>query len=132
MRRPRATISNSGLFVPGAGNLTAEEVEEIKSIALRHDTWILIAGSRADGRGVNIESDYSVDGAKGTSDRRSDIDFIVDPDTWITMARELMAVGGGAGRAHPDMAGVWFFGINDGSAHLIVFEPGKDPYLGAT
>jgi hypothetical protein len=67
------------------GTLTVAEAEELQSIANEFKTEIHVVGSRAAGRGRNIETDLPVGkdppGSPGTT--RSDIDLRVDSEVDI-------------------------------------------------
>jgi len=80
------------------GTLTAAERTQIQAISDNYNTAIDVVGSRAAGKGRNINTDLPVGKGPGT---RSDIDFRVDashPQVNALIA-DLRTVGNGAGRA---------------------------------
>ena len=85
---------------PGSGTLTAKEIEEIQAIADKYGTTIDVVGSRAAGKGRNIDTNFPK-GKYPKETTRSDIDFKVDgnhPQIEEIM-RELRGVGNGVGSA---------------------------------
>ncbi len=83
-------------------SLTLQEVEEIQAISKEYSTTIDVVGSRAAGKGRNIQTDLPV--GKPSRKRpktRSDIDFRFDtahPNA-IQIMKRLRNVGNGGGRA---------------------------------
>jgi hypothetical protein len=80
------------------GTLTAAERTEIEAIANKYNTTIDVVGSRAAGKGRNIETTLPV--GKDPS-LRSDIDFRIDASHPQVgdLIKDLKGVGGGAGSA---------------------------------
>ncbi len=105
-RPPLSPISAGEQFnrqhCPGLprGSLTFGEAYQIQQIAARYNTTIDVVGSRAAGRGRNIQTTLPV--RKGRNGR-SDIDFRIDSthSALEAMIRELRGVGNGAGTAYP-------------------------------
>jgi len=64
-------------FPLGAGTLTRKELADLQKIADDFDTEIHVVGSRASGKGRNIDSKFPV-GKEPKSATRSDIDCRVD------------------------------------------------------
>lgn len=116
--------------VPGSRTLTPADVAAIKRVSEKYNVRIDVGGSRANGRGRNIDRfDLPVSKGPGT---RSDIDFIVSPDhpQYRSIMDELREVGGGAGQPHPDNGFLSAFpsaGEELGDGWRIRFEPGADP-----
>lgn len=101
-RRPARSTRQArpGTALP-AGTLTPQEVAEVEAIAKKYGTTIDVVGSRAAGRGRNIDTDLRVGKDRPGDPSRSDIDFRIDtkhPDVEQIMA-ELRRVGRGAGNA---------------------------------
>ena len=87
-----------GMCASETGTLTAAEAAEIQAIADRYGTTIDVVGSRAEGLGRNIETDFPVGKGWWT---RSDIDFRIDAsDPQVKdLIDDLNGVGNGAGSA---------------------------------
>ena len=83
----------------GGGTLTRKELDELQTIADKHDTTIDVVGSRAAGKGRNIDQpELPVGKGPGT---RSDIDTRIDtthPDA-DNIIKDVNEVSGGAGNA---------------------------------
>lgn len=96
-RCPLETASDGGVF--GEGTVTRAELEELQSIADKFDTGLDIIGSRADGRGRNIDRPNLPTG-KGPN-TRSDIDVRIDGqvdiDSGGKLSREVSEMSNGAG-----------------------------------
>ena len=80
------------------GTLTKGEAKELQDIADKFDTNIDVIGSRASGKGKNIDTDLPVGKGDGT---RSDIDVRIDGqvdiDTRGALSDAINEVGDGAG-----------------------------------
>lgn len=86
----------------GYGMLTPAESVEIQLIAKKHNTVIDVVGSRAAGKGRNVETGFTVGkDIPGCPPTRSDIDFRIDTQHPFVedLISDLRRVGGGAGRA---------------------------------
>jgi RHS repeat-associated protein len=85
---------------PSGGTLTPAESAEIQATANKYGTTIDVVGSRAEGKGRNIDTDLPVGHGVGT---RSDIDFRVDASHPQVgpLIKDLKKVGNGAGSASP-------------------------------
>lgn len=86
--------------VPGPRTLTAAELAELQAIADRYQTQIDVVGSRAQGRGRNIDHPELPHGkGEGT---RSDIDVRVDGDADIRssgrLSNDIANASNGAGK----------------------------------
>jgi RHS repeat-associated protein len=92
------TIAAGGETGTSNGTLTVAESEELQAIANDFKTEIDVVGSRAAGKGRNIETDLPVGKGSGT---RSDIDVRIDGqrniDSRGALADRVIAVGKGAG-----------------------------------
>jgi hypothetical protein len=113
------TASDGGVF--GPGTLTPEEAKEIQDIADKHNTPIDVVGSRAEGRGRNIDKpSLPVGKGEGT---RSDIDIRIDGQADIDsrgeLSNDVSNASSGAGNSIGDI------GISKGPA--IQFRPGQPP-----
>ncbi|SRR5258708_717045 len=96
--------------------LTQTEREEIQRIAEKYNTTIDVVGSRADGKGRNVETNLPV-GKAPLGKTRSDIDFRIDAShpRAKEMIEELKKVGNNAGSASKE------FNTND--------RPTEPPYI---
>jgi peptidoglycan hydrolase-like protein with peptidoglycan-binding domain len=110
--------------VVGPTTLTAEEAAQIQALADKYNTQIDVIGSRAAGRGRNIETNLPVGKGRGT---RSDIDFRYDGqveiDTSGTFTNELHNVGRGAGSPS------FVDGPGNSTPPVIEFKPGVPAVL---
>jgi hypothetical protein len=109
------------------GRLTPQEAEQIQRVADNYNTEIHVVGSRAGGRGRNIDTDLPV--GKG-EDTRSDIDMRIhgqdDIDSRGRLSDELINVGGRAGSVSP------FRGLGGNpNTHpsKIIFKPNQPPIV---
>jgi hypothetical protein len=75
-RRLDGTFLNKGDACP-PGTLTPDELEELQKIADEFGTIIEVVGSRAEGRGRNIDTSLPIGKGEGT---RSDIDVRIDSE----------------------------------------------------
>jgi RHS repeat-associated protein len=120
VRKAAFEYKNQGKF--GPGTLTPKETAQIQALADKHNTQIDVIGSRAAGRGRNIETNLPV--GKGLA-TRSDIDYRYDGqveiDTGGHFTPKLRDVGGGAGS--PSFA----TGPGGSNPPVIEFKPGVPP-----
>jgi hypothetical protein len=68
-------LVGTSVDVPGPGTVTAQELSELQSIADEFGVSLAIVGSRADGRGRNIDTGLPHGKGPGT---RSDIDVLIE------------------------------------------------------
>ena len=120
-------IHNTCNDVVGAGRLTPQEAEQIQRVADNYNTEIHVVGSRAGGRGRNIDTDLPVGKGEGT---RSDIDMRIhgqdDIDSRGRLSDELINVGGGAGSVSRFRG----FGGNPAThPPKIIFKPNQPPIV---
>jgi hypothetical protein len=113
--------------VVGPGRLTPQEAEQIQRIGDNYHTEIHLVGSRAGGRGRNIDTDLPVGKGEG---RRSNIDMRIqgqdDIDSRGRLSDQLINVGGGAGSVSPFRG----FGGNPGThPPKIIFKPNQPPIV---
>ncbi len=94
---------STNVRVPGRNTLTASEAENLQAIAAKYKTEIDVVGSRAAGRGRNIDTDLPVGkdpfGAPRTT--RSDIDVRISGEADIAsggmLSNDISNASGGAG-----------------------------------
>lgn len=119
----------------GPNSLESKDVSDIQTIANKFGVRIDVGGSRAQGRGRNIERhDFPADKDPGDNRTRSDIDFIVDVThkDFPRIMSELRPIGGGAGSLHPDAR---FLSRHpnapeeSGAGWRFRFEPGQAPQV---
>ncbi|MCE9533163.1 MAG: hypothetical protein K8T89_18855 [Planctomycetes bacterium] len=89
-----------------ANSLTAKEFLEIQAISKKYNTVIDVVGSRAEGEGRNIYTNFPVDKKEkdGEPPTRSDIDFRIDAahPQIDDIIEDLKKIGNGAGTAGRD------------------------------
>ena len=71
----QGTRFDHGPGVIGPETLTPREADDLQSLANKYSAPIIVVGSRAEGRGRNIDSDLPVGKGNGT---RSDTDVSID------------------------------------------------------
>jgi RHS repeat-associated protein len=100
-------------FINGIkGTLTGAEIAETHAIAKKYNTTIDAVGSRASGKGRNVDTNFPVGKGEYT---RSDIDFRIDTThpSVNDLMKELNTVGEGAGNA----------GLKHGTDHRPTYPP---------
>lgn len=103
------------------GTLTEQEQRELQALADRYNTRIDVIGSRAEGRGRNIDTNLPVGKGPGTrSDIDCRIDGQVDVDTRGALSDGVRAVGNGAGSVASST------GLPS-RPPVIIFRPGQPP-----
>ena len=120
-------VHNTCGDVVGLGKLTPQEAEQIQRVTDNYNTEIHVVGSRAGGRGRNIDTDLPF--GKGES-TRSDIDMGIhgqdDIDKRGRLSQELTNVGGRAGTVSPFTG----LGGNPGThPPKIIFKPNQPPIV---
>jgi len=112
---------NDGVF--GHGTLTPEEVSQIQKLADEYNTQIDVIGSRAAGRGRNINTDFRA--PSDIKGQRSDIDFRydgrIDIETDGRFWKALTSVGNGTGSTAYDA------GPGGSKPPVIEFRPNTSP-----
>jgi RHS repeat-associated protein len=112
------TSTKAPLRETANGTLTATEHKQLQHLADRFETDIHVVGSRAAGKGRNIDTSLPVSKGPGT---RSDIDVIIDGqadiDSGGALSNSIRGVGNGAGKSYSSR------GFSE-PPHII-FSPGK-------
>ncbi len=120
-------VHNTCGDVVGPGRLTPQEAEQIQRVADKYNTQIHVVGSRAGGRGRNIDTHLPLGKGEGT---RSDIDMRIhgqdDIDSGGRLSMELSNAGESAGRVSS------FTGLGGHpNTHppKIIFKPNQHPIV---
>lgn len=118
-------VHNTCGDVVGSGRLTLPEAEAIQRIANKYNTEIHVVGSRAGGRGRNIDTDLPVGKGEGT---RSDIDMRIDGQADIDnrgyLSDGLKEVGGNAGSIVSSGVGSY-----PPTPPALIFRPNQPPTI---